>query len=63
MAIANSSCIRLLLCTYKSNTVCERTLWRVQLGVSPPNLGSGKEEPYRIVANFRFKVKQETVFS
>ena len=46
MAIANSLCIRLLLCAYKSNTVCERALLRTQQEVSPPNIGSGKEESH-----------------
>ena len=46
MAIANSLYFRLLLCTYKSNTVHERALLRAQQGVSPPNIGSGKEEPH-----------------
>ena len=30
---------------YKSNTVCARALLGAQQGVSPPNIGSGKEEP------------------
>ena len=45
MAIANSLCFRLLLCTYKA-IVRERALLRAQQGVSPPNVGSGKEEPH-----------------
>ena len=46
MATANSSGIRFLLHTYKGNTVCERALLRAQQGVSPPNIGSGTEEPH-----------------
>ena len=30
----------------QSNTVRERALLRAQQGVSPPNIGSGKEEPH-----------------
>ena len=45
MAIANSLCLRLLLCSYKA-IVRERALLRAQQGVSFPNIGSGKEEPH-----------------
>ena len=45
MAIDNSLCFRLLLCTYKSNIVRERALLRAQQGVSPPNMDLGKRSP------------------
>ena len=45
MAIANILCFRLLLCTYKSNTVCGSALlkahWKGRL-----DIGSGKDEPH-----------------
>ena len=55
MAISNSLCFRLLLCTYKSNTVCEKGTIEGAAGL-PPNTLSGKEEPHHKCPNILMSV-------